>query len=130
MVVMPSHQTSKLKDRDRDRDRDSDSDYGYDLSPEDEEALNQLASTYDIPVIDAIPSKTDSVAGDDLDFDDAFLFEDSAFQSITSRLGDNLRRSEDHTSHAQPLPSPVSLIEDIKYPDCMMTHVLTSSCGG
>ena len=101
------------------RDKDNESDYGYDFSPEDEEALIQLASLQDFcaetgqtgsnSVIDALPGKTDSVAGDDVgDVDRNFP---PAECSRAPQAG------------ARSLPSPVSLAEDVSYPNCTLPNL-------
>ena len=111
---------------------DSDSEFGYDFSPEDEEALIQLASADPTPatrhqpaatsVIDAVPGKTESVAGDDV----AILNDvrthapgTHAHRGLISTAGDPARARRGQAAQAQTLPSPVSLNQDVAYPDCM-----------
>lgn len=114
------------------RDKDSESDYGYDFSPEDEEALIQLASIHDScadtgqtgpnSVIDALPGKTDSVAGDDIGDVDRDIPQDecSRQRQPGARISHTAGGAEEQAIHARSLPSPVSLAEDISYPDCTL----------
>lgn len=107
---------------------DSDSEFGYDFTPEDEEALILLASADPTPatrhppaatsVIDAVPGKTDSIAGDDV----AIL--DNARTHVPKKYANRGPLTDpgargDKAAQSRILPSPVSLNQDVTYPDCM-----------
>lgn len=117
-------------------DLESDSEFGYDFSPEDEEALIQLASVNSHPatrrapdigtVIDSVPGKTESISGDK----NAPLHAERNHTYAHGHRGPPSRDSAPTVcasrataaQSAQPrsLPSPVSLHEDVAYPDCML----------
>jgi hypothetical protein len=103
----------------------SDSDFGYDFSPEEERLLIQLASANHNPapvlrdfddaasVIDSVPGKTDSVAGDH-----AATFElDGSVRAQPVHDGQTTSTGLPALESAAALPSPLSLNEDISYPD-------------
>lgn len=113
---------------------DSDSEFGYDFTSEDEALLIQLASTEPNPaaagprpgvtrtsVIDTVPARTDSDCGHDV-----ATFRNARNDAPRNRDGSRvLLRGPSHGAEAgletQPriLPTPVSLDEDVTYPDCM-----------
>lgn len=105
---------------------DSDDEFGYDLSVEDEETLLQLTGDNTAPrratpdlssVIDSVPSKAGTIA---------------AGTNTAPVRGQELRRRDDRPATTripsdpavdlgvpvEALPSPVSLDEDVTYPDC------------
>lgn len=98
---------------------DSDDEFGYDLSVDDEQALLQLSSNQPDPlhgasdlstVIDSLPSRTDTI---------------STGSIATSGTRQNAARarlpSDTALDQAEALPSPESLDEDVRYPDCVFT---------
>lgn len=111
---------------------DSDCEFGYDFTSEDEALLIQLASTEPNPaaagprlevtsVIDAVPARTGSDCGHDV----------ATFRNARSGAPRNCDGSRvllggpsdgaESVLETQPriLPTPVSLDEDVTYPDCM-----------
>jgi hypothetical protein len=112
---------------------DSDDEFGYDLSAEDEQALLQLSSNPPgsrqavkdpNAVIDSVPSRIATVPSDA-----------SAARQNTRHVQPQTNQAAAATSSselpperlvpAQALPSPVSLDEDVTYPDC--THTMCDS---
>lgn len=105
---------------------DTDSDFGYDFSPEEEQLLLQLASSDPATardetsaVIDAVPGKTDSIAGD---IEDAY----------TPGLGQRLASQSGGGAFRVPgddAPPAVSLNEDVRYPNRTLRHPQMASLG-
>lgn len=111
----------------------SDSEFDFDFSPEEEQLLLQLASNTPAGatrlgesslsiVIDSVPGKTDSVAGDDTTVD----FKDGRDHRLGDRVASGPEGAED-VSRLPALSPPLPLHEDVSYPNRTSgTHKKTS----
>lgn len=107
-------------------DVDSDSEFGYDFSPEDEELLLQLASPGGaVPIrtaagtasaIPAVPTRVDVARHRHAIVDGPYRHRNRTADAPSPAPG-AIQAAAQNVPRAPPLPSPVSLDEDIVYPD-------------